>query len=61
MNPLKRFSALFLAVILVSAAGCITMPAYEGPGEHVTEKSWITTKVNATLLEDSQVNAAATL
>lgn len=56
MNKLKRFSAFFLAVMLVSVLGCMSTPTQEGTGEYVTD-SWITTKVKAALVEDRQVKA----
>ena len=56
MNQLKRFSAFFLAVMLVSVLGCMSTPTQEGTGEYVTD-SWITTKVKAALVEDRQVKA----
>ena len=56
MNPIKRFSALFLAVVFVSALGCAGSATQESTGEYVTD-SWITTKVKASLAEDPQVKA----
>lgn len=57
MSPFRRCSAVLLAVALVSAPGCMSTPVYEGPGEHVTEKSWVTTRLKATLIENPQVKA----
>ncbi len=56
MNQFKRFSALFLAIVFVSALGCAGSPTQESTGEYVTD-SWITTKVKASLAEDSKVKA----
>ena len=56
MNQLKRFSAIFLAVVFVSALGCAGSPTQESTGEYVTD-TWITTKVKASLAEDSTVKA----
>jgi osmotically-inducible protein OsmY len=56
MNRLKRFSAVALAALLVSAAGCMSTPTQEGTGEYVTD-SWITTKVKTVLVEDPKVKA----
>ena len=56
MNQLRRFSAFFFAVMLVSVLGCTSTPTQEGTGEYLTD-SWITTKVKAALVEDSQVKA----
>lgn len=56
MNQLKRFSAFFLAIVFVSILGCAGSATQESTGEYVTD-SWITTKVKAALVEDSQVKA----
>ena len=56
MNKLKRFSAFFFAVMLVSVLGCAGTPTQESTGEYVTD-SWITTKVKAALVEDPLVKA----
>ena len=56
MNQLKRFCALFLAVVFVSALGCAGSATQESTGEYITD-SWITTKVKASLAEDPQVKA----
>jgi len=56
MNKLKRFSAFFFAVMLVSVLGCAGSPTQESTGEYVTD-SWITTKVKAALVEDPLVKA----
>ena len=56
MNPFKRLSALFFAVVLASALGCAGSATQESTGEYITD-SWITTKVKASLAEDPQVKA----
>ncbi len=56
MNQFKRFSAFFVAIVFLSALGCAGSPTQESTGEYVTD-SWITTKVKAALVEDTQVKA----
>jgi osmotically-inducible protein OsmY len=56
MKQLKRFSAFFLAVMLVSVLGCASTTTQEGTGEYVTD-TWITGKVKAALVADDQVKA----
>ncbi len=56
MNQLKRFSAILLAIVFVSALGCAGSATQESTGEYITD-SWITTKVKASLAEDPQVKA----
>ena len=56
MNLLKRYSAILLAAVFVSAVGCAGSPTQESTGEYVTD-SWITTKVKASLAEDPTVKA----
>ena len=56
MNLIKRISAASLAVMLAAAMGCSTAQTQETPGEYVSD-AWITTKVKAMLVEDSQVKA----
>jgi osmotically-inducible protein OsmY len=56
MSLLKRLSTLVLAAVLVSALGCTSTPTRESAGEYMSD-SWITTKVKAALVEDSQVKA----
>ena len=56
MNQFKRFSAFFLAVMLVSVLGCASTATQEGTGEYVTD-TWITGKVKAALVADDQVKA----
>ena len=56
MSHLKRLSTLFLAIAFASALGCAGTTTQESTGEYVTD-SWITTKVKASLAEDSSVKA----
>jgi len=49
MSLFKRFSAWFLAALLVSA--CAATPKQESTGEYVDD-SWITTKVKAAILNE---------
>jgi osmotically-inducible protein OsmY len=56
MNKFGRLSALIAAITFMSALGCAGTATKESSGEYVTD-SWITTKVKAALVEDSQVKA----
>src|SRR5512134_3460696 len=56
MKLFKRLSVLSLAIVFVSLLGCAGGPTQESTGEYVSD-SWITTKVKAALVEDSQVKA----
>jgi len=51
MHLLKRFSAFFLAALLMSMLGCAGTSTKEGPGEYVDD-SVITTKVKAAIFND---------
>jgi hyperosmotically inducible protein len=53
----KYLSALFLAVTLVSAAGCASTAKQEGTGEYVDD-SVITTKVKTAILNDPDLKVA---
>lgn len=53
----KHFSALFLAITLVSAAGCASTPKQEGTGEYVDD-SVITSKVKAAILHEPTLKVA---
>ena len=53
----KYFSALFLAVTLVSAVGCASTAKQEGTGEYVDD-SVITTKVKAAILNEPDLKVA---
>ena len=56
MNRFNRYSAVLLAAVIVSAAGCAGNATRESTGEYVTD-SWITTKVKASFAEDRDVKA----
>ena len=56
MSQLKRITAFVLAIVFASILGCAGSATQESTGEYVTD-SWITTKVKATLIEDSTVKA----
>jgi osmotically-inducible protein OsmY len=51
MQTIKRFSAFFLVVLLMSMLGCASTPQREGAGEYVDD-SVITTKVKATIFNE---------
>ena len=53
----KYFSALFLAVTLVSMVGCASTPKQEGTGEYIDD-SVITTKVKAAILDEPTLKVA---
>ena len=53
----KYLSALFLAVTLVSAAGCASTSKQEGTGEYVDD-SVITTKVKTAILNEPDLKVA---
>ena len=53
----KYLSALFLAVMLVTAVGCASTSKQEGTGEYVDD-SVITTKVKAAIFEDATLKVA---
>ncbi|MBK7357029.1 BON domain-containing protein [Propionivibrio sp.] len=53
----KYLSALFLAVLLVSATGCASTAKQEGTGEYVDD-SVITTKVKAAILNEPSLKSA---
>ena len=56
MNPIKRLSAVTLAIVFTSVLGCAGSPTQESTGEYVTD-TWITTKVKAALVDDPMVKA----
>lgn len=56
MTTFKRISIYFLAIVFASILGCATSSPHESTGEYLSD-SWITTKVKAALVEDSQVKA----
>jgi len=51
MKQLKRFSALFLAALLMSMLGCASTPTQEGTGEYVDD-TVITTKVKTAIFNE---------
>jgi len=53
----RFFSALFVAVMLITAAGCASTQSHEGTGEYIDD-SLITTKVKAALLDDPNLSSA---
>lgn len=57
MKHLSRFfSAFFLALALITAAGCASTQKHEGSGEYVDD-SVITTKVKALLFDDPSLKS----
>ena len=54
----KYFSALFLAIALMSVVGCASTPKHEGTGEYIDD-SVITTKVKAAILDDASLKTAS--
>jgi osmotically-inducible protein OsmY len=58
MKHLSRFfSAFFLALALMTAAGCASTQAQEGTGEYVDD-SVVTTKVKAAILNEPSLSSA---
>ena len=58
MKPISKFfSALFVAVTLVSVVGCGGTPQPEGTGEYVDD-TVITTKVKAAILNEPTLKVA---
>lgn len=58
MKKLVRYlSAMFLAVMLVSATGCASTAKQEGTGEYVDD-SVITTKVKAAIFNEPTLKSA---
>ena len=57
MLQLKRFSAFFLAVLLVSVLGCASTSKTEGTGEYVDD-TVITTKVKAAIFNEASLKSA---
>jgi len=53
----KYFSALFLAVTLMSVVGCASTSKQEGTGEYVDD-SVITTKVKAAIFDEPTLKVA---
>jgi hyperosmotically inducible protein len=57
MLQLKRLSAFFFAVLLVSMLGCASTSTREGTGEYVDD-TVITTKVKAAILNEPSLKVA---
>ena len=57
MTFLKRFSALFLPVLLAFFVGCASTPKHEGTGEYVDD-TVLTTKVKAAILNEPSLKSA---
>jgi osmotically-inducible protein OsmY len=55
-NLTKIFSATFLALSLMTAAGCASTARHEGTGEYVDD-SVITTKVKAMLFDEPNLRS----
>lgn len=55
-NLIRLFSATFLALSLMTAAGCASTAKHEGTGEYVDD-SVITTKVKAVLFDEPNLRS----
>lgn len=55
-NLIRLFSATFLALSLMTAAGCASTAKHEGTGEYVDD-SVITTKVKAMLFDEPNLRS----
>ena len=53
----KYFSAVFVAIALISAVGCAPTAQHEGTGEYVDD-SVITTKVKAAIFNEATLKSA---
>ena len=51
MTMLKRFTAVFIAALMLSALGCATQSEPQSPGAYMDD-SWITTKVKTAILNE---------
>lgn len=54
---IKILSALFIALTLLTAAGCASTQKHEGTGEYVDD-SVLTAKVKAAILQDPALSSA---
>jgi osmotically-inducible protein OsmY len=54
---IRFFSAFFLALILLTAAGCASTEKHEGTGEYVDD-SVVTTKVKAAIFNEPTLKSA---
>ena len=57
MKSLRRFSVLFIAVLLTAVMGCAPTPTREGTGEYVDD-SVITAKVKAAIFNEPSLKSA---
>ncbi len=57
MKYMKRFSVLFLSVLLAFMVGCAATTNQEGTGEYIDD-SVITTKVKAAIFKESSLKSA---
>jgi osmotically-inducible protein OsmY len=58
MKPISKFfTAAFVVVALLSAAGCSSTAKQEGTGEYIDD-SFITTKVKAAILDEPTLKVA---
>ncbi|HEY8096689.1 MAG TPA: BON domain-containing protein [Methylobacter sp.] len=55
---IRVFSAFFLVLTLMTAAGCASTPGHEGGGEYVDD-SVITTKVKAMLFDEPNLRSGS--
>ena len=55
---IRFFSAFFIALTLMTAAGCASTPRHEGTGEYVDD-SVITAKVKAELLNEPNLSSGS--
>jgi len=55
---IRFFSAFFMALTLMTAAGCASTPRHEGTGEYVDD-SVITAKVKAELLNEPNLSSGS--
>ena len=51
MTMLKRFSAVLIAALMLSALGCASQSEPQSPGAYMDD-SWITTKVKTAILNE---------
>ena len=56
-NLIRFFSAFFLALALISAAGCASTQKHEGTGEYLDD-SVITSKIKAAILQEPTLSSA---
>jgi osmotically-inducible protein OsmY len=56
-NHIKYFSAIFLALTLLTVAGCASTSHQEGTGEYVDD-SVVTSKIKAAILQEPTLSSA---